>query len=201
MPIAPSQGVFLKSNGSSTLLNFNEWQSGGCPVKYYVVQFRSDINREWQSLAQPIPGDQETYLIKDLVMETWYRLRVSAHNEGGTTEAEYAFSTSASDRINSMSQPGWSISDEEIQWMNIVLFPVLATIIIVGCVGIVVYGVRRKPRNLEIGKWWIQIVQHFNCNYNYRRKCVHQRVDDVFGAGANVRAHSQAESKSHQPIR
>lgn len=86
-------------------------------------------------------------------METWYRLRVQSTNEAGATEAEYAFSTAHADHnANSMAQPGWSISDEDVQWINIVIFPILATIIVVGCFGVVIYGVRRKPRGPENGK-------------------------------------------------
>lgn len=150
VPIAPAQGSFLKSNGSSALLSLNEWQSGGCPVKYFIVQYRSDLNREWQALPQPIPGEQEKYLIKDLLMDTWYRLRVAAHNEAGTTEAEYTFSTAGADR-GTLSQPGWSVKDEESSWVGVLLLPLLSTLTIVGCVGVVVFGFRRKPQREMMG--------------------------------------------------
>lgn len=144
VPIAPSQGSFLRSSGSSVLLNFSEWKSGGCSIKYFVVQFRSDLSQEWQSLPQPVPGDQEKYLIKDLAVDSWYRLRVGAHNDAGTTEAEYTFSTSSSsasgaDRGNLLQ------AADESSWFSIVLMPVLASVTILVCVGVTVVGIRRKP--------------------------------------------------------
>lgn len=142
MPIAPSQGSFLRSSGSSVLLNFADWKSGGCPIKYFVVQFRSDASQEWQSLPQPVPGEQEKYLIKDLAVDTWFRLRIGAHNEAGTTEAEYTFSTSSSgaDRGNLL-----QASSDDSSWFSIVLMPVLASVTILVCVSVTVVGIRRKP--------------------------------------------------------
>lgn len=145
VPIAPSQGSFLRSTGSSNLLNLSEWKSGGCTIKYFIVQFRSDVNQEWHSLPQPIMGDQEKYLIKDLATDSWYRLRVAAHNDAGTTEAEYTFSTSSSVSASGVDRGNLLQDADESSWLGIILMPVLASLTILICVAVTVVGIRRKP--------------------------------------------------------
>jgi hypothetical protein len=146
VPIAPAQGSFLRSTGSSILLNLSEWKSGGCTIKYFIVQFRSDVNQEWHSLPQPIMGDQDKYLIKDLSMDSWYRLRVEAHNDAGPTAAEYTFSTSSSASASGVDR-GTLMQDasHESSWLGIVLMPVLSALLILICVAVTVVGIRRKP--------------------------------------------------------
>lgn len=41
---------------------------------------------------------------------------------------------------------GWSITDEDVAWINVVVFPVVATAVVVGCFLFVVITVKRKPR-------------------------------------------------------
>lgn len=156
VPIAPSQSSFLRTSGSSVLLHFSEWQSGGCSVKYFLVQFRSDGNREWQSLPQPISGEQDKYLIKDLTPDSWYRLRVSSSNDAGTTEAEYTFSTSLGSSSSSDVQGNLlqSMSDGEVSgdgtsWMSLLIMPLIATITVTICILVTLVSLRQRKPSLS----------------------------------------------------
>ena len=89
-------------------------------------------------------GDQDKYLIKDLAADSWYRLRVAAHNDAGTTEAEYTFSTSTSASASGVDR-GNLQATEESSWFNVFLMPLMSSLLILVCVAATVVGIRRKP--------------------------------------------------------
>ena len=158
VPIAPSQSSFLKLvNASCLSLNFNEWQSGGCFIKFFMVSFKADSSRDWSALSSPISGDTSKYLINDLTIDSWYRVKVSATNDAGSTEAEYTFSTSLTNDgrgiLSHLGASGSTIIDapnsdaESTVWFGIVLLPILTTTIILACIGFVVFNFKRKQNH------------------------------------------------------
>lgn len=162
------------------LLHLSEWQSGGCSIKYFMIHMRSDspvnpsnivsnspidsVNSgqrysEWQSLADPIAGDQVKYIIKDLLPDTWYRMRVAAHNDAGTTEAEYTFTTSINGGTSNLhmndlgsgsigtsigSNGPATVNSDDSPIVSILLMPLLATLTITACIVAAIISVRRK---------------------------------------------------------
>ena len=114
---------------------------------------------EWQSLADPIAGDQQKYIIKDLSPETWYRMRVAAHNDAGTTEAEYAFTTSSTGGTSNLHMNdlgsgtiGTSIgsngpssgNSDDSPILGVLVMPILATVTISACIAAAIVSVKRK---------------------------------------------------------
>jgi Down syndrome cell adhesion molecule len=92
-PIAPHIEKFLKVNISSVLLELMEWQNGGCPIQYFSVEYkRNRYSNDWIIVSSNVPP-QARYPIGDLEPSTVYSLRVQAHNNAGSTIAEYTFET------------------------------------------------------------------------------------------------------------
>ncbi|UYV62844.1 Dscam [Cordylochernes scorpioides] len=94
-PVAPDKEVFLTaSNSTGLLLALGEWDDGGCPIKSFVVRYKSFWSTEWRvapaAVTQPAP--RPLYL-GSLTPATWYHLRVTAHNGAGSTAAEYEMAT------------------------------------------------------------------------------------------------------------
>ena len=115
-PISPSSSRdFLRVNSTSIVLNLAKWQNGGCPISSFVVEYRvripispmsnpdDDESANWILVNNNVkpstkdlgPGDSGSYLfsVLDLLPETRYTLRMTAHNSAGSTVHEYDFTT------------------------------------------------------------------------------------------------------------
>ncbi|XP_014672722.1 PREDICTED: Down syndrome cell adhesion molecule homolog isoform X2 [Priapulus caudatus] len=69
------------------------WQDGGCPLKSFVVEYRQYGHDAWKTVANSVDPSQVMFRILDLEPGTHYTLRVTAHNEAGSTTAQYDLST------------------------------------------------------------------------------------------------------------
>ncbi|CAN7938995.1 unnamed protein product, partial [Ixodes hexagonus] len=99
-PVAPEQQDLVSVNMTAATLQLGSWKNGGCPIAFFVVLYKHQAAREWTPAAAKLPaGAQQqqqpltTLVIGDLTPATWYDLLVTAHNEAGSTEAEYVFAT------------------------------------------------------------------------------------------------------------
>ena len=118
-PISPaSSRDFLRVNSTSIVLNLSKWQNGGCPISSFVVEYRvrvptspisnlEDDSSSWilvNNNVKPIPVGSKDFgsetpagsyffSVLDLMPETRYTLRMTAHNSAGSTVHEYDFTT------------------------------------------------------------------------------------------------------------
>ncbi|XP_076361336.1 cell adhesion molecule Dscam1-like isoform X2 [Tachypleus tridentatus] len=93
VPKAPKRQAFLSINASSVSIHLTTWQSNGCPINFFVIQYKPHLQSEWILVSNNIVAEQKTVVISDLNSGSWYTLLVTAHNDVGPTEAEYVFST------------------------------------------------------------------------------------------------------------
>lgn len=94
-PISPRKQHLIRANATSIILELSSWQDGGCPISHFAVEYRRrghHHSREW-ILASSNVSPQVRYTIGDLEPTLSYDLRVTAHNNAGTTVAEYSFET------------------------------------------------------------------------------------------------------------
>jgi hypothetical protein len=91
-PIAPHIENFLRVNTTSVLLELIEWQNGGCPILYFTVEYKRRYSSDWIIVSSNV-ASQARFPIGDLEPSTVYNLRVQAHNNAGSTIAEYTFET------------------------------------------------------------------------------------------------------------
>lgn len=92
-PIAPQLENFLKVNITTVMLELIQWQDGGCPISYFTVEYkRYGASNEWIIVSSNIVS-QARFPIGDLEPSTAYNIRVQAHNNAGSTIAEYMFET------------------------------------------------------------------------------------------------------------
>lgn len=83
---------FLKVNITSVMLELTQWQDGGCPILYFTVEYKRYGYSEWLIVSSSIVS-QARFPIGDLEPSTAYNIRVQAHNNAGSTIAEYTFET------------------------------------------------------------------------------------------------------------
>lgn len=74
-------------------MNLNSWHNGGCPIRGFVIQYRSNGQQEWTLVSNNVIPEQNNITITDLIPGSWYSLLMTARNDAGATDAEYIFAT------------------------------------------------------------------------------------------------------------
>ncbi|KOX73570.1 Down syndrome cell adhesion molecule-like protein Dscam2 [Melipona quadrifasciata] len=122
-PIAPTKHQLIKANQTFVTLELTSWQDGGCPLLYFVVEYRRlpgawllgklpcqvqmpklaigrnmlrSVSRGNDPNSVAVSNNvspQSRFSILDLESGTKYELRVTAYNNAGSTQAEYLFTT------------------------------------------------------------------------------------------------------------
>merc|ERR1711915_947551 len=73
-------------------LHLDAWQDGGCSMIYFTVQYKARNQKDWTLVSNNVkPGGN--FVILDLDPATWYTMKISAHNEAGSSIAEYVIAT------------------------------------------------------------------------------------------------------------
>ncbi|KAK0094057.1 hypothetical protein PV326_011918 [Microctonus aethiopoides] len=90
-PISPIKKNLIRTNMTSVILELSTWQDGGCPLQYFVVEYRR-LPGDWLLVSNNVPP-QSRFPIVNLESGTSYELRVTAYNNAGSTQVEYLFST------------------------------------------------------------------------------------------------------------
>lgn len=94
-PISPEVYHFIRTNITSVSLDLSAWQDGGCIIQSFTVEFRkleSSNGNDWIVVSSNVPA-KSRYSIPDLEPATAYNLRITAHNNAGSTIAAYIFKT------------------------------------------------------------------------------------------------------------
>ncbi|XP_049948085.1 Down syndrome cell adhesion molecule-like protein 1 homolog [Schistocerca serialis cubense] len=92
-PVAPSIFDLIHVNSTSISLNVTSWGDGGCPITSFVVEYKLKHGVDWTLVSNNVKFDQTEFLVLDLNPETWYTLRMTAHNSAGSTIHKYDFVT------------------------------------------------------------------------------------------------------------
>lgn len=93
----PLQLIF--PNSTSVLLRLNVWPDNGCPILYFVLQYRaiSDEGEDQWTLVSNALKPQRRFSISSLKPSTLYQLKMEAHNVAGSTVADFTFVTLTKD--------------------------------------------------------------------------------------------------------
>ena len=72
----------------------DSWGDGGCAILYFIIEYReSQRSGDWSLVSNNVQPTERVYSILDLNPATKYQLRVTAHNNAGSTQAPYNFTT------------------------------------------------------------------------------------------------------------
>ncbi|XP_070073671.1 cell adhesion molecule Dscam1-like [Drosophila takahashii] len=84
-PIAPTKQNFILLNVTSISLDLSSWLDGGCSITYFSIEYRFlGPTTEWIMVSNKIESNA-WYTIGDLDSGASYNLRVTAHNNAGST--------------------------------------------------------------------------------------------------------------------
>ncbi|XP_054708130.1 cell adhesion molecule Dscam2-like [Uloborus diversus] len=141
-PVSPSKEPFLSVNSTSVSLRLSAWQSGGCPLLYFSVALRTA--GQFRRVADRVEAGQPLFDVRHLTPNREYTMRVSAHSDAGTTEAEYRFSTLNATTAQTPNLKGFSPSlpqDNQPFYRNLtVLLPVIisVTVLVIVVIAVIV---------------------------------------------------------------
>lgn len=83
VPDIPLMSELLVVNRTLVTIRLDAFGSGGCPISYFVIEYRRDIQPVFQIVANNVSPRDKTYIIRGLEPATHYFVRVSAHNTAG----------------------------------------------------------------------------------------------------------------------
>lgn len=91
-PTVPEAHRFLEVSAGSVTLHLNAWRDGGCPIMYFVVEYKAKNHASWTLVSNNVKAGGN-FVVLDLNPASWYNLKVTAHNNAGFSVAEYEFAT------------------------------------------------------------------------------------------------------------
>ncbi|GAB0100349.1 Down syndrome cell adhesion molecule-like protein Dscam2 [Sergentomyia squamirostris] len=99
LPGVPGSPVLLAPNSTSVLLRLHAWPDNGCPILYFVLQYRSlaDADDNKWILVSNALKPQRKFTITGLTPSTLYQLKMEAHNVAGSADADMTFVTLTKD--------------------------------------------------------------------------------------------------------
>ena len=79
----PNPAELLELNKTSVTVRLSAFGTGGCPVLYYVIEYRRDVMPKYIMVANNISPTDVEYTIRGLEPATRYFIKVTAHNTAG----------------------------------------------------------------------------------------------------------------------
>ncbi|XP_043473244.1 Down syndrome cell adhesion molecule-like protein Dscam2 isoform X9 [Leptopilina heterotoma] len=91
-PGIPPSAAFLAPNSTTLALRLHVWPDNGCPILYFVIQYRPINEFHWTLVSNSVKM-QRRFIVTNLAPSSVYQLKVEAHNVAGSNEAEFTFIT------------------------------------------------------------------------------------------------------------
>ncbi|XP_076249065.1 Down syndrome cell adhesion molecule 2 isoform X1 [Calliopsis andreniformis] len=91
-PGIPPAAAFLSPNSTTLVLRLHVWPDNGCPILYFVIQYRPINEFHWTLVSNSVKM-QRRFVVTNLQPSSVYQLKVEAHNVAGSNQAEFTFVT------------------------------------------------------------------------------------------------------------
>ncbi|XP_076062140.1 Down syndrome cell adhesion molecule 1 isoform X8 [Oratosquilla oratoria] len=168
-PEVPEVQRFVEVSTTSITLHLNAWGDGGCPMNYFVVEYKARHQVDWTMASNQVKPSGN-YVIMELTPATWYNLRISAHNNAGSSVAEYECATLT--LTGATLAP--TVPEAKLSWLpdwwpawldHNIIVPVVATVVVI-IVGIVVIcvAVTRRKSGIENTRLREEVYQQYQYN-------------------------------------
>ncbi|XP_065292521.2 cell adhesion molecule Dscam1-like isoform X2 [Dermacentor albipictus] len=152
-PVEPDPSRLFEINSTFVVLHLDAWESGGCPVSYFVVQYRPEArtasplstSTEWTLHSNNVVPQQQLVQLADLAPGSWYTLLMSAHNDAGSTEVELSFATLT--LTGELPSRSYELLDPQVTFyrhLTVTVPIVSAIVVLVIVVGVVCVILRRR---------------------------------------------------------
>ncbi|XP_029678061.1 Down syndrome cell adhesion molecule-like protein Dscam2 [Formica exsecta] len=91
-PGIPPSAAFVSPNSTTLVLRLHVWPDNGCPIKYFVIQYRPINEFHWTLVSNNVKM-QRRFVVTNLTPSSVYQLKVETHNVAGSNQAEFTFVT------------------------------------------------------------------------------------------------------------
>ncbi|XP_022918386.1 cell adhesion molecule Dscam2 isoform X1 [Onthophagus taurus] len=95
-PGVPIASQFISPNSTSVVLRLHVWPDNGCPILYFIVQYRKAAESQWTLVSNALKPQRRTS-ITGLNPATQYIVKLEAHNIAGYSMEEFSFMTLTKD--------------------------------------------------------------------------------------------------------
>ncbi|XP_024945332.1 Down syndrome cell adhesion molecule-like protein Dscam2 isoform X13 [Cephus cinctus] len=95
-PGIPPAAALLGPNSTTLTLRLHVWPDNGCPILYFVIQYRPINGFHWILVSNNVKM-QRRYIVTNLSPSSVYQLKVEAYNVAGSNQAEFTFVTLTKD--------------------------------------------------------------------------------------------------------
>ncbi|XP_011880278.1 PREDICTED: Down syndrome cell adhesion molecule-like protein Dscam2 isoform X4 [Vollenhovia emeryi] len=145
---------FVTVNVSWITLHLSTWNDGGCPITFFELEYKKSGEGIWTLVSNNIEV-QKTYTLSELQPGTTYDIRIRAHNNAGSSVAEYKITTlqphisttvSAIEIDHYIPQHTSVYSD-----LKLIVPLVLSSFAVIAAAGAVFYCFRKRPFMGDIG--------------------------------------------------
>ncbi|XP_076279934.1 Down syndrome cell adhesion molecule 3 isoform X5 [Lasioglossum baleicum] len=204
-PLLPKDRDIITANGTSVKLNLLSWPNGGCPIQYYTVEYRRRVSTEpWILVASRAT---ENLIIRDLKTASWYSLRLTAHNDAGSTQTQMEFATTTLSGV-SIGPPNDFIMEDDVkkavpnQKVLYVVVPLVCAIVLIISAAILGYVMlKRSGRANYLGEILPGQQQNQQTGLGLVQPPQHQQHHNLSSCMSTVQLKSTAERdnrRNHQ---
>lgn len=94
VPVKPKYTQLLTVNSTVVTIWLDAWGDGGCAILYFIIEYRdAELAADWSLVSNNVQATERVYSVLDLSPAKHYNLKVTAHNNAGSTVAFYNFTT------------------------------------------------------------------------------------------------------------
>ncbi|XP_025156474.1 Down syndrome cell adhesion molecule-like protein Dscam2 isoform X6 [Harpegnathos saltator] len=140
-PGIPPAAAFLSPNSTTLVLRLHVWPDNGCPIKYFVIQYRPANEFHW-TLVSNSAKMQRRFVVTNLAPSSVYQLKVEAHNVAGSNHAEFTFVTLTKE--GGLSKRGITSVMPFYSDVKVILPLIVATVALVAAAVIVAFRWRNR---------------------------------------------------------
>ena len=83
VPDIPHLPDLILANRSSVALRLDAFRDGGCPIQYFVIEYRRESEHNFKLVAKNVSARENVRSIAGLEPATRYYIRVTAFNAAG----------------------------------------------------------------------------------------------------------------------
>ncbi|XP_070166191.1 dscam family member AbsCAM isoform X4 [Polyergus mexicanus] len=140
-PGIPPSAAFVSPNSTTLVLRLHIWPDNGCPIKYFVIQYRPINEFHWTLVSNNVKM-QRRFVVTNLTPSSVYQLKVEAHNVAGSNQAEFTFVTLTKE--GELSKRGITSVMPFYADVKVILPLIVATIALVAAAVIVAFRWRNR---------------------------------------------------------
>lgn len=149
VPDVPNPDDLLAMNKTLVSIHLEAFGDGGCPVLYFVIEYRREAVREYSMVANNVSPLEKEYTVRGLDPASRYFIKITAHNAAGSSVAEYPFATLTSFGAT-IPPPVSTARETSLSYPIFVAVKVLTTLFFTACLIVAAFYLTHLVRKWKV---------------------------------------------------